>query len=575
MTRRLTLPILLLCLAMIAAACSDSDSDTETTAGGGDTATTQAEGGTETTQGGGEQAETTEPPSAEPVSVRAAITGDEDTLNPYTYVSGFPGWNLLMMQYDSLMQLDAAGEPQPWLAESVSANDDLTEYTVSLVDGVKWHDGTDLTIADAEFTFNYFIESATGRFSRDLRGVDSVTVNEAGELVFALAAPNPAFDLVALADIPILPMHVWEGIENPGEATFDISTNVGSGPFKMTAYEQDQFYRFEAHSDYFRGAPSVDELVVVIFADDAGALAAIRSGEVDVGFDRISPEQIELLDAQDPLDIAQGPEFTTQMINIDVSKPPFDDLAVRQAVQLAIDGQDIVDTIYLGSATVGSPGWVHPDKTVYNPAVVPAHDVAAANKLLDDAGYADSDGDGIREFDGNPMSFEYITNSSDSLRLRIAELTAEMMAGIGIQATVVSVETATWEEAVWPGFDIANGRNYEMATWGWSAPIQANTIRIAELVNSDPGTGFLNLTGFANDEVDAISAALQVEADPAAAAEMIGDLQVLIAEQVPFILLAYPDGAYVYNSEVYADWEFIAGQGIVSKVSLLPPNARP
>jgi peptide/nickel transport system substrate-binding protein len=114
-----------------------------------------------------------------------------------------------------------------------------------------------------------------------------------------------------------------------------------------------------------------------------------------------------------------------------------------------------------------------------------------------------------------------------------------------------------------------------MASWGWSAPIQANTIRIAELVNSDPGTGFLNLTGFANPEIDTISAALLTEGDPTVAASLLMDLQVLIAEQVPFILLAYPDGAYVYNSEVYADWEFIAGQGIVSKVSMLPASARP
>lgn len=564
MHKRLVIPILLLCLAMIAAACS-SESDTTTT----------ADGGTETTQAGGGVETTTTQDSGEPVVVRAAITGDEDTLNPYTYISGFPGWNMLMMQYDSLMQLDAAGEPQPWLAESVSASEDLTQWTVELVEGATWHDGTELTIDDALFTFNYFIESATGRFSRDLRGVESVSVNDSGELVFDLAAPNPAFDLVALADIPLIPQHVWEGIASPGEATYDISTNVGSGPYMLTEYQQDQFYRFVANEDYFLGAPAVDELVVVIFADDASALAAIRSGEVDVGFDRVSPEQIELLDAQDPLDVAQGPEFTTQMINIDVSKPPFDDLAVRQAVSLAIDRQDIVDTVYLGSATVGSPGWVHPDKAVYNPDVAPVHDVALANSMMDDAGYADSDGDGIREFDGQPMTFEYIVNSSDSLRLRIAELTAEMLADIGINAVVASVETATWEEAVWPGFDINNGRNYDIATWGWSAPIQANTIRIAELVNSDPGTGFLNLTGFAHDEIDALSAELLVEADEARAAEIIGELQVLIAEQQPFVMLAYPDGAYVYNSEVYADWEFIAGQGIVSKLSLLPPSARP
>lgn len=562
MKRRVMIPILILVLALVAAACSSESDDTTTTAAGG--------GGTDTTN----PTDTTEP-SGDPIVLRAAITGDEDTLNPYTYISGFPGWNLLMLQYDSLMQLDESGEPQPWLAETVTTNDDLSEYTVTIVDNATWHDGTPLTAADVKFSLDYFIESATGRFSRDLRPVTGVELSGDSDVVITLNGTNPAFDLVALADVPIIPQHIWEGIENPGEATFDIETNVGSGPYKMTEYSPDQFYRFEANPDYFRGVPQVDELVVIIFADDAGALAAIRSGEVDVSFERVSPEQIDLLAGQGSLEISQGPEFTTQMINFDASKAPFDDLAVRQAMSLAIDAQDIVDTVYLGAATVGSPGWVHPDKAVYNTDVVPEFDPAAANALLDSAGYTDSDGDGVREFGGEPMSFEMITNSSDSLRLRIAELTADMLSDVGIEITVASVETATWEEAVWPGFDINNGRNYEIATWGWSAPIQANTIRVAELVHSDPGIGFLNLTGFSNPDVDAIAAALGTEADPAAFEAGIKELQQLLADNVPFIMLAYPDGAYVYNADVYADYVFIAGQGIVSKLSLLPADARP
>ena len=570
MTKRASkLAVLLTVLAMVVAACSSTTSDTTV----GDTApdATSAPGDTTT--------ETTAPPdtqpSEEPITLRAAVTGGEDTLNPYTYVSGFPGWNLLMLQYDSLMQFDAAGEPALWLAESVESNDDLTEWTITIADGVTFNDGEPLTIDDVVFTFNYFIENAAGRFARDLRGVEGVEVTDDRTMVVTLAAPNPSFELVALADIPIIPEHIWSAVDNPEEHQFDGVTNVGSGPFVLVDFTEDQSYRFEANDSYFRGAPAIDELVVVVFADDAGPLAAIRSGEIDVIFERISPEQIDLLDAQDPIDVIQGPEFTTQMINYDASKAPFDDIAVRQAIDLAVDRQDIVDTVFLGSATVGSPGWVHPDKTVYNPDVAATHDPDAAQQLLEDAGYTDSDGDGVREFGGQPMSFEMITNSSDSLRLRITELVAEMLADVGIEVSVASVETATWEEAVWPGFDINNGRNYDLAMWGWSAPVQANTIRIAELVHGDPGIGFLNLTGFANDEVDAISAQLQTEADEATSAALIADLQALIAEQLPFVLLAYPDGAYAYNADSYDGWEFIAGQGIVSKVSLLEPSARP
>lgn len=560
---------LLLALALIAAACGDSSTDTTGATG---TTGTAAPGASTTVAGGGDG--TTAAPAG-PITVRAAVTGGEDTLTPYTYISGFPGWNLMMLQYDSLMQFDADGLAQPWLAETIEVSDDLTVYTMTLAEGVTWHDGMPLTAADVEFTFNYFVEKASGRFARDLSGVESVSVDGDLGVTVTLSAPNPAFDLVALADVPILPKHIWESVENPDEHVFEGGTNIGSGPYKMVDFTEDQSYRFEANADYFRGAPAVDELVVVVFADDAGPLAAIRSGEIDVIFERISPEQIELLDAQDPIDVSVGPEFTTQMINFDVTKAPFDDVVVRQAVSLAVDRQDIVDTVFLGAATVGSPGWVHPEKPVYNPAVAAVYDVAAANALLDGAGYTDSDGDGIREFGGDPMSFEILTNSSDSLRLRIAELVADMLSDIGIELKVASVETATWEEAVWPGFDINNGRNYEVAAWGWSAPVQANTIRVAELVHGDPGIGFLNLTGFNDEDVNTVSEQLLTEADPATSADLIGQLQVLIAERLPFVLLAYPDGAYAYDSSVYADWEFIAGQGIVSKVSLLPPAARP
>ncbi len=565
---RQRIAVLLTALALIAAACGTTEPET--------TESSEAPG--ETTAGTEGSTDTAAPvtaAAAEPVVVRAAITGGEATLNPYTYVSGFPGWNLMMLQYDALMQFDLNGEPQPWLAETVTPSADLTVWEITLAEGVTWHDGMPVTAADVEFTFSYFVDNAAGRFARDLKGVESVVVDGDLGLTVTLSGPNPSFELAVLADVPILPKHVWEAIESPTDHAYDISTNIGSGPYMLTGFTEDQSYRFAANPDYFRGAPEVDELVVVVFGEDSGPLAAIRSGEIDVIFERVSPEQIELLDAQDPIDISQGPEFTTQMINFDTSKAPFSDLAVRQAMALAIDKATVVDILYLGAATIGSPGWVHPGKTVYNTDVVAQFDPAAANTLLDDAGYLDTDDDGIREFDGGPMEFEMITNSSDSLRLRIAELTAEMLAVVGIKVNVASVETATWEQAVWPGFDINNGRNYDLAAWGWSAPVQANTVRIAELVHSDPGIGFLNLTGFADSEVDAVAEALASETDPAASEALVKELQVLLAERVPFILLAYPDGAYAYNSDVYDGWAFVAGQGIVSKVSLLPESGRP
>lgn len=518
----------------------------------------------------------TQPPApAEPVTLRAAITGTEGSLNPYTYVTGYPGWNLLMLQYDTLLQIDANGIPQPWLAEDVGVSEDGLTYTITLVEGVTWHDGEPFTAEDVAFTVSYFAERPQGRFSRDLRPVASAEATGDLEVVITLSAPSPSFDLGALADVPVLPEHIWASITNPNEHQFEGPINIGTGPYRLVDHQPDRSYRFEANPDYFRGAPAVDELVLVQFANDSGALAAIRSGEVDVLFNRISPEQIDLLDAQDPIDIITGPEFTTQLLYFDTQKAPFDDIAVRRAISMSMDRQDLVDTVYLGSATPGSAGWIHPDQVFFNPAVETVTDIEAANLLLDDNGYLDTDGDGVREFDGQPMSFELLTPSSSSLRIRLAELVAEALAEIGIKAEVAAVEDATWEEAVWPEFDVTQGHNYELAIWGWSAPVQADPSRIAGLVHSDTTIGGVNLTGFADPEVDSVAEALMVESDEAARQDLLDELQLLIAERLPFVTLLYPDGLYAYNSGVYADWEFIAGQGVVNKLSLLPAAARP
>jgi len=207
--------------------------------------------------------------------------------------------------------------------------------------------------------------------------------------------------------------------------------------------------------------------------------------------------------------------------------------------------------------------------------VVTTYDPDAAMALLDEAGIVDSDGDGIRELDGTPLSFEFLAVSTNALRLREAELVSEMLAKIGIEAVVTAVETSTWEDAVWPGFDVAQGRNYEMAMWGWSAPVQANPLRMWQLISSNPDFGFLNLTGFANERADELSEALTTAIDPVEQKEILGELQAITADELPFILLLYPDGAYAYWSSVYDGWTFMNGQGVFHKLSFLPEEVRP
>ncbi|MBC8264134.1 MAG: hypothetical protein H8E47_08445 [Anaerolineales bacterium] len=479
------------------------------------------------------------------------------------------------MQYDTLFTMDVNGEPQPWLVSDYQVSEDNLTYTLDLREDVKWHDGTDFTAEDVKFTFEYFTENTHGRFSKDIGGFESAEVTGDYQVVITLSAVKPTYIVTAFADVPVLPKHIWEDIADPAERDWEIDANIGTGPYNMVEYVPDQFYRFEANVDYFAGKPTVGELVVVKLADTAGALSAFRTNEVDIVFPTVPPEQIELLGAVEGVKIAQGPQFSTQMVNFDTQRPPFDQLAVRKAIALALDRDDMVETVYLGAATPGSIGWIHPGQTVFNDSVVTEYNPDEAKRLLDEAGIVDTDGDGVREFDGAPMSFELVTPSANALRLRLAELAKQMLLEVGIEVEVASVEQTTWEDAVWPEFDVAKGRNYEMAMWGWSAPTLAEPSKVTWLIHSDPASGFLNLTGFASEEADRLSDALNASADPEERAQLIKDIQVVIADEIPFVMLMYPDGIYAYWATVYDNYAFIAGDGIVNKLSFLPEAARP
>ena len=509
----------------------------------------------------------------ERVTLRVAIDGSENSLNPYTYSSGYPGWNMLLLQYDTLMQFDTSGVPQPWLATNIETSEDGLTIVMDLRDDATWHDGEPFTSEDVKFTVEYYQEYNHGRWSLNTAEIASVETDGDYRVIFNMAGPTPGFEQGTLADTPILPMHIWESVTEPETHEFD--TNIGTGPYKLVDMELEQFYVFEVNEDYWAGRPRVDELIFVQFADTAGLLSGLRTRAVDMIADPVGPEQIGVLADVDGIDVIQGPEFTTVMINYDLEQAPFNNKVVRQAMNLAIDRQEVIDTVYLGAASVGSPGWIHPASPRFNEDVEIVYDPELAAEMLDEAGIVDTDGDGIRELDGEPLSFEYLSRSSLALVLRVAEVTSQMLSEIGIEAVVTAVEDTTHIDALWPSFDVTQGRNYQMATFGWSAPAQANPLRMASLLHSDTGTGWLNLTGFSNERVDALGEALLSELDPEASGEILNELQAIVADELPFILLLYPDGAYAYWSEGYDGWEFMTGQGVFHKLSFLPEENRP
>lgn len=497
-----------------------------------------------------------------------ALTGDEGSLNPYTYVTGSPGFNLVQLLYDPLYRMDGENIPQPWLAKDVQITDGGKVWRLTLHDNLKWHDGQPLTSADVAFTYGFVVtkEGTHSRYTGPSRVIEKVETPDAKTVVFTLTRAVPSFHIRPLADTPILPKHLWEGQTEPKKFV----NSIGSGPYKMEEYRPDQFYRLTANKEYFKGAPSVDSLVIPIIKEPTAMFTAVKSGDIDAAARALSPELVQQFRSDSNLKVLQGPSFAATLMQINNERAPLNQKEFRQALDYAINKQQLVDTILLGLGVAASPGFVHPRSALANPDLQPRHDAARARQLLDGLGFKDLDGDGFREkADGSKLDLSLLVYANNPLRVRAAELIADDLKQVGVRISVKAMDPTTVDDQVWPGFDVSKGRNYDLSMWGWSAPIQVDPTRLRELVHSDTAVGTLNIGAYKNPEADRIGDELAKSLELNDQKRLSAALQKIIADEVPFVTLWFPDDAYVFNPKVHDGWVFAKGQGIVTPISFL------
>ena len=240
--------------------------------------------------------------------------------------------------------------------------------------------------------------------------------------------------------------HIWESVapenwaSDPGSTGEDLSKVVGTGPFKLTEYDASQGrVVMQKNPDYYDVPATVDEFIFVTSGDETAAIEALRAGAVDF-YERVPPADVESLEAEELLDVAdyETLSFSWYGYNLDPAKTTlFQDVVTRRALFYAIDRQSLVDNIYLGYAEVaqGSQPTISiayaPDRITTNYTFDPEK----AKSLLAAAGWADSDGDGIVEKDGQPLSFEVMYASGSPTTDSVVAAMQEMWLNVGVQAT--------------------------------------------------------------------------------------------------------------------------------------------
>jgi peptide/nickel transport system substrate-binding protein len=498
-------------------------------------------------------------------TLRLAIPGEEGALTPYTYRTGYPGYELMTLVYDQLMLLDEDLVARPWLAESLEIEDPRT-YRLRLREGVRWHDGQPFDADDVAFSFDYYREHTMSRFTTAADRVERVETLGPHDVRLHLPAPDAAFVEAVLTDLPMLPEHLWAGVDDPRS----VRDAIGTGPYRAAEVAGDRFYRLVANDDFWGPTPAVRELVAPMIRDETTTFQALRAGEIDAAVIGVPPASVASFERAGGIEVAHGSNFATMLLIMDVTRPGLRDPEVRRAIAAAIDVDRLVDLLLLGYGTPGAPGFLHPETPFANPATLEpsSRPPAEVRATFERAGYTEGE-DGVYVGpDGTRLAFELLAPSDNPTRLRAAQLIAQDLAEIGVDATVRALEFDALTQRVWPGFDVSQGRDYEMAVFGWSAPVNVRA-NLRGLVHGDPQVGSFNLAGYADAEVDAWTEAAATAASADERRELLWAVQERIARDVPFVPLVYRDGLYAYRPAAFDGWSYQAGQGIVHKRSFL------
>ncbi len=418
--------------------------------------------------------------------------------------------------FSSLAYLDERLQVAPHLAERFENPDPLT-WVVPLRRGVKFHDGHELTSADVVHTFRSML--APG-FVTPLRGafrmVSSIDARDRYTVVFTLKEPFQTFP-GNLVIPPIAP-------ESAGASFGDHP--IGTGPYRFVRHLVDDRIELAAFEDYWGGRPRNDGIVFRFVPDDIMRGLELRKGTMDIVVNDIAPDIVHQLASEPTLQKVESPGTDYQYIGLNLRDPILKDLRVRQALAYAVDYQAIIQYLRRGLA-YPAVGLIPPVSWVFEPGLFAfTHDPVTASRLLDEAGYPDPDGDGP----ATRFNLSLKVSNSEFNRLQSAVLQQNFRA-VGIGLDVRTYEFATLYADVLKG-------NFQLYFLQWSGGYCADPDILRRVFHSQqtPPSGFNR--GYFNDpRVDALIDRGTTSTDPAERKRLFGEVQKLLAKEVPYISL--------------------------------------
>ena len=417
------------------------------------------------------------------------------------------------MVYDSLLENDENLRVVPGLATHWDMPDDLT-YVVHLRDGIRFHDGRELTARDVVYTFRSFLDP---EFVSPRKGaftlLSSVRALDARTVEFKLKQPFGSFPVNLV--MPIVP-------EGSGPSLSDRPN--GTGPYQFVSIAPDDKAVFKANPHYFRGAPLNSGVVLKVVPDEIMRGLELRKGTVDMVINDLPPDVAYQLDQDEKLQLVTSPGTDYMYLGLNLRDRALSDLRVRQAISYAIDRDAIVKYLRRGFAQP-AVGILPQRAWAFEPNVMTyPHDPARAKRLLDDAGFRDPDGDGPLP----RLNLSLKVSTVEQYRLQ-ATVIQQDLKQVGINLDVRSYELATLFADVLKG-------TFQIVSMQWVGITDPDVLRRVFHSSQVPPSGW-NRGYYHNPEVDRLIDAATVSTDEAERRRLYAQTQQLIAEDLPYISL--------------------------------------
>ncbi|MCO5177293.1 MAG: ABC transporter substrate-binding protein [Thermomicrobiales bacterium] len=538
---------------------------------------TEAPEATEATEEGSPEAEATEPGSPEAGGGTRIDGGDRlmgkdieepgqtggtliqadsldiRTLNPILQ-NDVPSGNVISLILESMIETNPDSlEPTGNLAVSWEVNEDASEWTFYLRDGVTWHDGEPFTGQDVKMTYDLFMnpDSGSNQTSTLTSKIDTVELIDDFTVHFKLKLPVVDFPIDS-GSFRILANHVWGDIEpsqvqqDPGSTGNDPSRVVGTGPFKFKEWITSDHVTLERNDDYWDGAPALDEFIYKIVPDTASAIQQLKTGEVDVyvGVEGSQVADFENTDVN--IEVYPQLSFTFYGTNMDESiTTKFVDAKVRQALMYALDRQAIVDNIYFGYGevaigTLPTASWAANPEGI-EPDLRYDYDPDKANALLDEAGWM-AGSDGVREKDGQRMSFDMYGISGNNIAVQSLQAMQEYWKAVGVEMTPQPEPFQQLVSRITETFDF----EIFLVGFSWDATPDQSAMWACDSYKA----GF-NMVKYCNPEVDDLLKQAAAEPDKQKRIELYTEFQNKLLVDIPMGVTVFSQGITGVNKRVH------------------------